>query len=186
MGAVREYFADLTQVIGSLSEEQVQDLVDTIAEAYQSDRQVFILGNGGSAAAASHLACDLQKGIGGVAPKRFKAMAVTDNVPIMTAWANDTDYSEIFVRQLDTWVNPGDLVIAISGSGNSPNVIKAVQLANDRGALTYGLTGFKGGKLAQVAKKSIVVPSNSMQHIEDVHVILAHLVYTCLKKIIGC
>ena len=186
MEAVRQYFDELVQVIQSLPAEQVQDLVDTIAEAYESNRQVLILGNGGSAAAASHLACDLQKGIGGAAPKRFRAMALTDNVPIMTAWANDTDYSEIFAKQMDTWVNPGDLVIAISGSGNSPNVIKAVELANSRGALTYGLTGFQGGKLAQIARKSIVVPSNNMQQIEDVHVILAHLVFTCLKKTIGC
>jgi len=186
MGAVREYFSELVQVIQSLPEEKVQDFVDTIADAYHSEKQVLILGNGGSAAAASHLVCDLQKGIGGTAPKRFKAMAFTDNVPVITAWANDSDYSEVFARQMDTWVQPGDLVIAISGSGNSPNVIKAVELANERGALTYGLTGFQGGKLAQVAQKSIVVPSNSMQQIEDVHVILGHLVYTCLKKIIGC
>ena len=186
MGMVKDYFTDLVGIVQSLPEDQVQDFVDTVAEAYESERQVFILGNGGSAAAASHLACDLQKGIGGTAPKRFKVMALTDNVPIMTAWANDSDYSEIFAKQLDTWVNAGDLVIAISGSGNSPNVIKAVELANEKGALTYGLTGFQGGKLAQVARKSIVAPSNNMQHIEDVHVILSHLVYTCLRKIIGC
>ena len=186
MSAASDYLAQLTQVVQRLPEEKVQDLVDTIAEAYESNRQVFVLGNGGSAAAASHLACDLQKGIGGPAPKRFKAMALTDNVPIMTAWANDSDYSEIFARQLDTWVNPGDLVVAISASGNSPNVIKAVELANERGAQTYGLTGFDGGKLARIAHKSIVAPSNNMQHVEDVHVILAHLVYSCLRKIIGC
>jgi D-sedoheptulose 7-phosphate isomerase len=186
MNMVKDYFADLVGIVQNLPEDQVQDYVDTIAEAYQSGRQVFILGNGGSAAAASHLACDLQKGIGANAPRRFKVMALTDSVPIMTAWANDADYSEIFAKQLDTWVNPGDLVIAISGSGNSPNVIKAVELANAKGAMTYGLTGFQGGKLVQVAQKSIVAPSNNMQHIEDIHVILSHLVYTCLRKIIGC
>ena len=184
MEAAKEYLDELQGVISALPIEKVQDLVDTIAAAYETERQVFLLGNGGSAAAASHLACDLQKGIGGDAPKRFKAMALTDSVPIMTAWANDADYTEIFAKQLDTWVRPGDLVIAISGSGNSPNVIKAVELANAKGALTYGLTGFQGGKLAQVAAKSIVVPSNNMQQIEDVHVILAHLVYSCLRKTI--
>jgi D-sedoheptulose 7-phosphate isomerase len=186
MDDVSKYLADISQIVLNLPREKVQDLVDTIAEAYDSGRQVFILGNGGSAATASHLACDLQKGIGGEAPKRFKAMAVTDSVPIMTAWANDTEYSRIFAEQIDTWAAPGDLVIAISGSGNSPNVIKAVEVANKKGAVTYGLTGFSGGRLSEVAQKSIVVSSSNMQHIEDVHVILAHLVYTCLKKQIGC
>lgn len=186
MELVKQYFAELTRVIENLPKEKVQDLVDTVLEAYQSERQIFILGNGGSAAAASHLACDLQKGIGGCAPKRLKAMALTDNVPIMTAWANDYDYTDIFAKQLDTWLNPGDLVVAISGSGNSPNVLNAVELANKRGALTYGLTGFDGGKLAQLARKSIIAPSHNMQQVEDIHVILSHLVMTCLKKIIGC
>jgi D-sedoheptulose 7-phosphate isomerase len=185
MEDVREYLSAVTDLIGKLPEEQIQDFVDTIAEAYQTGRQVFILGNGGSAATASHLACDLQKGIGGQAPKKFKAMAVTDSVPIMTAWANDTDYSRIFAEQIDTWANPGDLVIAISGSGNSANVIHAVELANKKGAFTYGLAGFDGGKLARVARKCIVAPSDNMQHIEDAHMILAHLVYSCLRKIIG-
>ncbi|MDO8684012.1 MAG: SIS domain-containing protein [Armatimonadota bacterium] len=185
MGAVKEYLTQLVKVIESLPEEKVQDFVDTIAEAYNNDRQVVFLGNGGSAATASHFACDMQKGIGAAGPKRFKAMALTDNVPVITAWANDTDYSRIFVGQIDTWVNPGDLVIAISGSGNSPNVIEAVELANKKGAITYGLTGFDGGRLAKIAKKSIVVHSNNMQQIEDVHIVLDHLVYTCLKQIIG-
>jgi D-sedoheptulose 7-phosphate isomerase len=186
MDAVSQYFAELTELINSLPKDNVQDLVDTIAEAYESGRQVIILGNGGSAATASHLACDLQKGIGGVAAKRFRAMSITDNIPIMTAWANDNDYSEIFSRQIDTWVQPGDLVIAISGSGNSPNVIKAVELANEKGATTYGLAGFAGGRLAQVATKSIIARCDNMQQIEDIHMILAHLVYSCLRKQLGC
>ena len=185
MEDVREYLSAVTRLIEKLPEDQIQDFVDTIAEAYHTGRQVFILGNGGSAATASHLACDLQKGIGGEAPRKFKVMAVTDSVPIMTAWANDTDYSRIFSEQIDTWANPGDLVIAISGSGNSPNVIRAVEVANNKGAFTYGLAGFGGGKLAQVARKCIVASSDNMQHVEDAHMIVSHLVYSCLRKIIG-
>jgi len=186
MQEVKQYLNDISRLISDLPEGQVQELVDAVAEAYESGRQVFVLGNGGSAATASHLACDLQKGIGGIGPKRFKVMALTDNVAIMTAWANDTDYSEIFARQIETWANPGDLVIAISASGNSPNVIKAVETANSKGALTYGLAGFNGGRLAQTAKKCVIAPSDNMQLVEDAHTIIAHLVHTCLRKQIGC
>jgi D-sedoheptulose 7-phosphate isomerase len=186
MNDARTYLTELTRLIEGLRDEEIEDLIEALDDAYRNDRQVLIFGNGGSAATASHLACDLQKGIGGEAPKRFKAMAVTDSVSIMTAWANDTEYSRVFSEQIATWVNPGDLVIAISASGNSPNVIRAVELANEKGALTYGLAGFKGGRLAQVARKSIVVPSDNMQQIEDLHVVLAHLVFTCVKKKICC
>ncbi len=156
--------------------------MDLVRDAYVSNKQVFIMGNGGSASTASHLACDLQKGIGGLGKKKFKVMALTDNIPIMTAWANDTDYSNIFAEQLATWVKPGDLVIGISGSGNSPNVINAIELANRERAVTIGLSGFQGGKLAQVTQHSVVVNSDNMQHIEDVHMVLAHLVFRCLLE----
>ena len=109
-------------------------------------------------------------------------MSITDNVALMTAWANDTDYENIFAEQLDSLLQPGDVVIAISGSGNSPNVIKAVEKANEMGAITIGWSGFKGGELAQVAQKSIVVHSDNMQRIEDVHMILGHVVFACMMK----
>ena len=100
----------------------------------------------------------------------------------MTAWANDTDYADIFAQQLDSLLEPGDVVIAISGSGNSPNVIKAVEKANQIGAITIGWSGFNGGKLAQIVRKPIVVNSDNMQRIEDVHMIMGHLVLACLMK----
>jgi D-sedoheptulose 7-phosphate isomerase len=169
-------------MIAGMPADQIDDLVQTLKSAWEEDRQVFVCGNGGSGALASHMACDLQKGIGCLTDKKFRAMAFTDAMPIITAWANDTDYANIFAEQLATWARPGDVLIGISGSGNSPNVLKAVEKANSIGVLTYGLTGMGGGKLARMAAKSITVPSDNMQQIEDVHVVLTHLVFTCLMR----
>ena len=177
MDRVGDYLDAVAGLLAQVSREDIRKVADLVLDSYKSQKQVFIMGNGGSAATASHLACDLQKSIGCAADKKFKVMAVTDNVPLMTAWANDFDYSDIFAGQLSTWVESGDLVIAISGSGNSPNVIKGVELANDKGAITVGLSGFKGGRLAQVAKHNIIVGSDNMQHIEDVHLVVGHLIF---------
>lgn len=182
MDRVNDYLDTVARLLANIPRDRIRKVSDLVREAYLSDRQVFIMGNGGSASTASHLACDLQKGIGGLGEKKFRAMALTDNIPIMTAWANDTDYSNVFSEQLSTWVNPGDLVIGISGSGNSPNVINAIELANQKGAVTIGLSGFQGGKLAQVAQHSVVINSDNMQHIEDVHMVLAHLIFRCLLE----
>jgi D-sedoheptulose 7-phosphate isomerase len=153
-----------------------------LKSAHSEGRQVFVLGNGGSAATASHVAEDLQKGVKECSGKRFKVISLTDSTPLICAWANDNGYDCIFAEQLDSFLEPGDVVIAISGSGNSPNVIKAVEKANQMGAITVGWSGFSGGKLAKVAQKSIVVASDNMQRIEDVHLILGHLVFTCMMS----
>ncbi len=180
MALIKQYLSLLTDAINAISEDEVQDVIDTLKSAYDEGRQVFLLGNGGSASTASHIACDLQKSIKEYTGKRFKAMSITDNVAIMTAWANDTDYERIFSEQIDSLLNDGDVVIAISGSGNSPNVIKAVERANEMGAITIGWSGFDGGKLAKVSQKPMIIKSDNMQRIEDVHLILGHLVFVCL------
>lgn len=182
MSYISEYMRQLQQTISQLPEEKIQDVVDTLKRAHAEGRQVFILGNGGSASAASHIACDFQKGVKETSGKRFRALSVTDNVAIMTAWANDTDYENVFAEQLDSLLEPGDIVIGISGSGNSPNVIKAIEKANEMGAVTMGWSGFDGGKLAKAAQKPIVIPSDNMQRIEDVHLIIGHVVFHCLMK----
>ena len=185
MSMISEYLNLLTQAIEELPEDKIQDVIETLKSAHADGRQVFLLGNGGSASTASHIACDFQKGLKEHTGKRFRASAMTDNVAVMTAWANDTDYDNIFAEQLDSLLEDGDVVLAISGSGNSPNVIKAVEMANEMGAITIGWSGFAGGKLAQVAQKSIVVNSDNMQRIEDVHMVLGHLVFACLMKQCG-
>lgn len=182
MSAISDYINMLNKAVADLPEDSIRDIVDTLKNAYAQGRQVFILGNGGSAATASHVAEDLQKGIKECTGKRFKVISLTDCTPLICAWANDSGYDCVFAEQLDSFLDPGDVVIALSGSGNSPNVIKAVEKANQLGAITYGWTGFSGGKLAQIAQKSIIVNSDNMQRIEDVHLIIGHMIFTCLTK----
>jgi D-sedoheptulose 7-phosphate isomerase len=182
MTFISEYLEALNGAITSLPEDSIRDTVDTLKTAHAAGQQVFLLGNGGSAMTAAHIACDLQKGVKQVTGARFRVISVTDNVALMTAWANDTDYENIFAAQLDSLVLPGDVVIAISGSGNSPNVIKAVERANELGAITIGWAGFDGGKLAQIAQKSIIVNSDNMQRIEDLHMIIGHVVFATIAN----
>ena len=177
---IRDYLELVTKALAELPEGAIQGMVDTLKAAHADDRQVFLMGNGGSAANATHIAEDLQKGVKQCTGRRFKVIALTDSVPIITAWANDLQYDQVFVQQIESLLDPGDVVIAISGSGNSPNIVNAVERANAMGAVTIGWTGMGGGRLAQVAHKSIVVASDNMQRIEDVHMVLGHLVYTCL------
>ena|SRR3989338_1689712 len=192
----KDYFADEKKSIESLDYKKIGQIVDAMIKAYKEDKQVFLFGNGGSASTASHFACDLGKGtISGCEPwdkgvmrnkKRFKVICLSDNIPLMTAWGNDTSYADIFVEQLDGLVGKGDVVIGISGSGNSPNVLNAMKLANEKEAITVGLTGYEGGKLKDAAKICLVVPSNSMRRIEDVHLALQHMItgflYEEIKK----
>ncbi|MBI2841895.1 MAG: SIS domain-containing protein [Armatimonadetes bacterium] len=183
--AIQNYLGGVSDIVTNLPPDVISDIIQTIKDAHTEGRQVLICGNGGSAATASHFACDLQKGIGCLTARKFRAIAFTDSMPIVTAWANDTDYANIFAEQVATWANPGDVLIAISGSGNSPNVVEAVELANKLGVTTVGLSGMGGGKLGKIAQKSLVVPSDNMQQIEDVHVVLAHLMFSCLCQEIG-
>ena len=159
--------------------------MDTVAEnlfrAYEKQRTVFVFGNGGSAALASHFACDLAKGTVNGSGKRFKVMALTDNVPLMTAWANDSHYEDIFSEQLANFATPGDVAFAISASGNSPNILKALNKAGQAGLTTTGLTGFSGGQMLALCNACIVVPCDNMQIIEDLHLCVAHSLFTCIR-----
>ncbi|HAH86503.1 MAG: SIS domain-containing protein [Armatimonadota bacterium] len=177
MDMIDAYLKNVAGLISDTSRSDLMVVADILVDAYKSDAQVFIMGNGGSASTASHMACDLQKTIGLHGNRKFRVMALTDSSPLMTAWANDFDYSDIFSRQLEAWVGPGDVVIAISGSGNSKNVLKAVDYANKSGATSIGMSGFRGGQLVGICHYNIVVPSNDMQHIEDLHMVFAHLLF---------
>ena len=182
---IREYLSLVADALAKLPEDAIRDVIDTLKAAHADGRQVFLLGNGGSAATASHLAEDLQKGIKESSGKRFKVMSLADSTPLICAWANDVSYDCVFTEQLETFLEPGDVVIGISGSGNSKNVLRAIERANQLGAITIGWTGFDGGKLAQIAQKSIVVKSDNMQRVEDVHMVLGHLIFACLMKQLG-
>ena len=176
----RPYFDLLSKSIESLPFDEVDGVATLLVDAYQHDRSIFLFGNGGSAALASHFACDLGKGTVNGSRKRFRVMALTDNVPLMTAWANDSNYEDIFAEQLANFAQPGDIAFAISGSGNSPNVLRALKTARNIGCLTIGLGGFAGGQMLKLCDASIVVPCDNMQIIEDLHLCVAHSLFTCI------
>jgi D-sedoheptulose 7-phosphate isomerase len=175
------YFDDVIRTIENIPTTTVDEIVDVLMQAYASSRMVYLFGNGGSAALASHFACDLGKGAANGSGKRFQALALTDNVPMMTAWANDARYEDIFAEQLINFVRPDDIAFAISASGKSPNVIKALKVAREAGAFTLGLTGFQGGEMKSLCDLCLIVPSDNMQIIEDLHLSVTHAVYTALR-----
>jgi D-sedoheptulose 7-phosphate isomerase len=175
------YFGRLSRVLAGLSLDQVDEISSILWEAYQSHRTIFLLGNGGSASLASHFACDLGKGtVVDHEGNRLRVIALTDNIPTITAWANDFSYDDIFSEQLKNMVQACDVVVGISCSGNSRNVLKALTVAHERGAVTVGLGGFEGGKMKSVCDVCLVVPSNNMQLIEDLHLSVAHALFTIL------
>jgi D-sedoheptulose 7-phosphate isomerase len=178
----REYFQLLAATIQKLPFAEIDQLSDVLVRAYREEHAIFLFGNGGSAALASHFACDLSKGtVTAESQKRFRVMALTDNVPIMTAWANDSKYEDIFSQQLATFARPGDVAFAISGSGNSPNILRALAEAKKVGLSTAGLSGFAGGRMISLCDACIVIPSDNMQIIEDLHLCVAHAVFTCVR-----
>lgn len=178
MSLTQDYLIAVKEAISALDEAEIDEITGILRKAHAEERQVFFLGNGGSAANATHIAEDMQKSVKEYTGKRFKVISLTENIPLITAWANDICYDCIYAEQIESLLNPGDVVIAISGSGNSPNVLNAVKKANEMGGVTIGLTGFSGGQLAKIAQRSIVVKSDNMQRIEDVHLVLGHLLYT--------
>jgi D-sedoheptulose 7-phosphate isomerase len=181
------YLTELKAVLENLPLSQAQRAADILFRAYQSDHTVFVFGNGGSAALASHMAADLGKGTHVPGPnslralKRLRVLSLTDNVPLMTAWSNDSCYEEVFAAQMENFIQPGDVAFAISGSGNSANVLRALELARRVRAVTIGLTGCGGGKMKELLDCALVVQSNHMQQVEDAHLILAHLIFLDLK-----
>ena len=179
------YLKVLKRCLDLLPLEQIADLMDYLDVTYLEDRKIFIIGNGGSAATASHMACDLGKNIVPANENNktcFNVLSLVDNVPWITAIANDHGYENIFSKQLENLIQAGDLLIVISGSGNSPNVVKAAHLAKAKGANVVGLLGFDGGRMKEIADISIVIESDQYGHIEDVHMILDHLITAYFTK----
>lgn len=175
------YFGELNGVLCSLPYSIVDQITGVLLQAYIENRTVFLFGNGGSAALASHAACDLGKGTAANGRRRFRVISLTDNIPVITAWANDARYDDIFAEQLRNFVKESDIVLAISGSGNSPNVLNGLKVAHEAGAYTIGLAGFQGGKMKELCDLCLVVPSSNMQFIEDLHVCISHAIFTALR-----
>lgn len=179
---VQEYIDSLQNTLDNLPMEQIEQVIEVLLEAQQARKTVFIFGNGGSASTASHFACDLGKGTAQPGVPRLRVISLTDNVELITAWANDTAYEHIFTEQLRGLVEPGDVVIGISGSGRSGNVLNAITLAKQSGATTIGLSGFDGGLLAALVDIPVVVPNYCMEQIEDVHLILEHTICSTIRE----
>ncbi|MFB3922740.1 MAG: SIS domain-containing protein [Terriglobia bacterium] len=181
------YLAEHRSVLEGLPLEAARRAVDILEAAYHTDHTVFLFGNGGSAALASHLATDLGKGTHSPGPeslknvKRLKVMSLADNTPMLTAWGNDTSYENVFAGQMENFIQRGDVAFGISGSGNSANILRALELARRVGATTIGLAGCGGGRMKDLLDCAIIVPSDHMQHAEDAHLILAHLIFLDLK-----
>jgi len=169
------YCRGLKEALDLIPADRAVKFFELLERAYLEGRQVFIMGNGGSGSTAAHAAADLNKGVSYGREKRFRVISLNDNMATLTAYANDVAYTDVFVEQLKNFLHSGDLVIGISGSGNSPNVLKAVEYANQQGAMTVGLTGFSGGKLAGLAQVPLHVPVHDMQKVEDIHMMLFHI-----------
>jgi D-sedoheptulose 7-phosphate isomerase len=177
-----QYFQAYQQTVARLPYHAIDQASMLLVRACEEGRNIFLFGNGGSASLASHFACDLNKGtiVATHENKRFRALALTDNVPLLTAWANDSSYESIFAEQLRNFVRYEDIVFAISGSGNSPNVLQALEVAREAGAFNIGLGGFQGGRMKALCDLCIVIPSNNMQVIEDLHLSATHAIFTCI------
>ena len=172
---LENYRSELSGLLRSFDLEQVGRFIEILKQARDEDRQIFVFGNGGSASTASHFAVDMVKGASLGCEKRFRMMALTDQVPTITAYANDIGYQVVFEEPLRNFARPGDIVLAISASGNSPNVLRAVEYANSIACVTLGLCGFQGGRLAPLCHHSLIVHSTHIGRIEDLHMLACHL-----------
>jgi D-sedoheptulose 7-phosphate isomerase len=178
------YLNDFITLAQSVDKAEVQRLNEAIAAAYNAGKRVFIIGNGGSAANASHLCEDLGKGTLSdfENQKRLKVISLTDNAPYILAWGNDTSFDRVFVEQLKNLAENGDLLIAISGSGNSPNIVRAVEYANENGLKTFAITGYDGGKLLKCAQDALWIRSHNMGMVEVAHDVVFHYLTEDLMK----
>lgn len=179
---IRLYFDRLVQVLKNLDIGQINKFFEVLRKANNDGKTIYVFGNGGAGATASHMVCDFNKGLSYGKNKRFKFICLNDNIPIMLAYANDVSYEDIFVEQLKNFLTKGDIVIGISGSGNSENVIRAIDYANGVGALTVGLCGYSGGRLKKKAKMFVHIDINDMQIAEDIFMMLTHVAYQVLGK----
>jgi len=178
-----DYIKRLKQALDAFPHEQFESLIDVFCNALENKRTIFVMGNGGSGATASHWTCDMNKGCGFGRNKRFRMICLNENMPTILAYGNDVGYDNIFIEQLKNYLEKGDVVVAISASGNSRNIIKAVEYAKYKRAITVGLSGFSGGELIRIVDLPIHIKLNDMQMVEDVHLIIAHMIMQYFSKI---
>jgi D-sedoheptulose 7-phosphate isomerase len=180
-GVLLSYLNGLQDCINEISNQDIEGVADAVFDAYRNNRQIFIFGNGGSAATASHITCDLRKGTALPDKVRLKVTSLSDSIPLFTAIGNDISYESVFVEQLISQVEKGDIAIGISCSGNSPNVLKAIQYAKEQGATTIGFTACGGGKLKSMTDRNINLSTCDFGQAEDIHLCLGHIISYMIK-----
>jgi D-sedoheptulose 7-phosphate isomerase len=183
MDELQDYITEMRQTLRRLPVEKVEEVIGTLQAARAAGKTVFILGNGGSAATASHFVCDLAKNTRQPGCPLFRVVGLADNMPIFSAYANDEGYENVFAQQLASLIREGDVVIAISASGNSPNVLRALEVARESGATTVGFSGFDGGRLGHMVDIHVHVPSHWIEQVEDAHLVLQHMICSRLRTL---
>lgn len=181
MKRVVNYLSALQQTMDELPKENIVAVIELLQAARLDGRQIFIMGNGGSASTATHFVCDLAKNTRKAGLPHFKVIGLTDNMALFSAYANDEGYENVFSQQLANLVRPGDIVIGISASGNSKNVLNAIELAKTQNATTVGFSGFDGGQLCTMVDLNIHVNSSIIEHVEDIHLMLEHMIVKAIK-----
>ena len=182
---IQEYLNQLAEIMSQIPVKKIERVLEIIYRAYTHNRQVFILGNGGSAATASHFCCDLGKGGVVDGKPRLRVMSLNDNMALLTAYANDFGYESVFVEQMKNLLHKGDVVVCITASGNSSNVVQAIEFANEKGAISIGFLGFGGGKAREMVTEHITLESHNYGHVEDIHMVLAHSISQCFREWVG-
>ena len=182
MENITNYISTLHQTIDQLPQELIVEAIHILQRARLQGNQIFIMGNGGSASTASHFVCDLAKNTRHADLPHYRAIGLTDNMAIFSAYANDEGYENVFAKQLANLIQPGDVVIGISASGNSQNVLNAIEEARRNTVTTIAFTGFDGGRLGQMVDVNIHVKSNIIEHVEDIHLMLEHMIVKAIKE----
>lgn len=184
--SIGRYFSELQEMVGLVTHTHLQEILTLLEETYHHGHRIFIMGNGGSAATASHFALDLAKNTIMPGAPRVKAISLTDHVPLITAWSNDTAYEHIFAEQLINMIEPGDAVIGISASGNSLNIINALKVAKETHVTTIALLGAKGGRIKQMVDAYVLAPGQNIEQEEDAHLIMAHIITRHMREVVRC
>lgn len=179
---VQTYISTLQQTLDEIPKGMIVDVIATLQEARMQGKQVFIMGNGGSASTATHFVCDLAKNTRRAGLPHFRVIGLTDNMAIFSAYANDEGYESVFAQQLANLIQPGDVVIGISASGNSQNIINGMLEACKHEATTIAFTGYDGGRLGPMVDFNLYVPSNIIEHVEDIHLVLEHMIVLTIKQ----
>src|ERR1041385_2086413 len=180
---IRQYFRELSELAPRLPYQSMSNIVAVFLEALAEERICYVFGNGASAASASHMMCDINKGISEASTgTRPKVMALADNASLITAWANDFGYERIFSEQLKTFIKPRDVAFAISTSGDSPNVLLALETAREYGAMTVGFGGCRGGQMKSLCDVCAIVPSDNVQLVEDLHQAMIHSIFIAVRE----